>query len=146
MNVFLKYSFLDIGLMQNLCGLTTEIIHEKDLMAIYQGALMEQFAGQELIAGQDCFDRPALHYWAREAKNSSAEIDYVCRSGSGIVPIEVKSGKTGRLKSLHRFLGEKQQVWGIKISAAPLQYQKPVISIPFYLLNHWETLWEAREK
>ena len=142
---FFKVLFLDIGLMQNLCGLTTEIIQEKDLMAMYQGALMEQFVGQELIAGQDCYDCPALHYWAREAKNSSAEIDYVCQSGSSIVPIEVKSGKTGRLKSLHRFLDEKQQVWGIKISAAQLRYEKPVISIPFYLLSHWQELWEARE-
>lgn len=141
---FFKALFLDVGLMQNLCGLATDIIREKDLMAIYQGALMEQFAGQELIACQDCFDRPALYYWAREARNSSAEIDYVCQSGADLVPIEVKAGKTGRLKSLHRYLEEKQQAWGIKISAAPLQYEKPVLSIPFYMVNHWQTLWETR--
>ena len=142
---FFKTLFLDVGLMQNLCGLATDIIREKDFMAIYQGALMEQFVGQELIACQDCFDRPALYYWAREARNSSAEIDYVCQSGANLVPIEVKAGKTGRLKSLHQYLEEKQQAWGIKISAAPLQYEKPVLSIPFYMVNHWQALWEARE-
>lgn len=142
---FFKLLFLDVGLMQNLCGLATEIIQEKDLMAIYHGALMEQFVGQELIAAQDCFSKPILYYWAREAKNSSAEVDYVCQSASDLVPIEVKAGKTGRLKSLHRFLEEKQQAWGIKISAALLQYEKPIISIPFYLLRHWQALWEARK-
>ncbi len=142
---FFKVLFLDVGLMQNLCGLAVDIIREKDLMTIYHGALMEQFVGQELIAEQDCFDRPALYYWAREAKNSSAEIDYVCQSDTDLVPIEVKAGKTGRLKSLHQYLQEKRQGWGIKISAAPLQYQKPVVSIPFYMVNHWQTLWEARE-
>ena len=141
---FFKVLFLDVGLMQNLCGLATDIIRERDLMGIYQGALMEQFVGQELIACQDCFDRPALYYWAREARNSSAEIDYVCQSGTNLVPIEVKAGKTGRLKSLHRFLQEKREGWGIKISAAPLQYEKPVLSIPFYMVNHWRNLWEAR--
>lgn len=143
---FFKALFLDVGLMQNLCGLATDIIREKDFMAIYQGALTEQFVGQELIACQDCFDRPALYYWAREARNSSAEIDYVCQSGSNLVPIEVKAGKTGRLKSLHQYLEEKQQAWGIKISAAPLQYEKPVLSIPFYMVNHWQALWKTRGK
>ena len=141
---FFKALFLDVGLMQNLCGLAADIIQEKDLMAICQGALMEQFVGQELIACQDSFDRPALYYWAREARNSSAEIDYVCQSGTNLVPLEVKAGKSGRLKSLHRFLQEKREGWGIKISAAPLQYEKPVLSIPFYMVKHWQTLWEAR--
>ena len=142
---FFKVLFLDVGLMQNLCGLATDIIREKDLMAIYHGALMEQFVGQELIACQDCFARPALYYWAREARSSNAEIDYVCQSVTDLVPIEVKAGKTGRLRSLHQYFQEKRQGWGIKISAAPLQYQKPVVSIPFYMVNHWQTLWEARE-
>ncbi len=141
---FFKVLFLDVGLMQNLCGLATDIIRDNDLMGIYRGALMEQFVGQELIAYQDCFTKPALYYWAREAKNSSAEIDYVCQSGATLVPIEVKAGKTGRLKSLHRFLAEKQQAWGIRISSAPLQYQKPVLSIPFYMVRHWQALWEDR--
>ena len=141
---FFKALFLDVGLMQNLCGLTTDIIREKDLMAIYQGALMEQFVGQELSACQDCFDTPALYYWAREARNSNAEIDYICQHGTELVPIEVKAGKTGRLRSLHQFLMEKKQEWGIKISAAPLQYEKPVLSIPFYMVSQWQTLWEAR--
>ncbi len=142
---FFKVLFLDVGLMQNLCGLASDIILEKDLMKIYRGALMEQFVGQELIASQDCFDKPALYYWAREAKNSSAEIDYVCQSDTDLVPVEVKAGKTGRLKSLHLFLQEKHQEWGIKISTAPLQYEKPVLSIPFYMVNHWRALWEGRE-
>ncbi len=142
---FFKVLFLDVGLMQNLCGLATDIIREKELMALYHGALMEQFVGQELLACQDCFTRPALYYWAREARNSSAEIDYVCQSGTDLVPIEVKAGKTGRLRSLHQFLSERQQRWGIKISAAPLQYQPPVVSIPFYMVNHWQELWDARE-
>lgn len=142
---FFKVIFLDVGLMQNLCGLAAEIVQEKDMMNVYQGALMEQFVGQELIAYQDVYNQPVLYYWAREAKSSRAEIDYVCQSGSSIVPVEVKSGKTGHLKSLLQFLKEKGQAWGIKISSSPLQAEKPVLSLPFYLVRHWQALWEARE-
>ena len=140
---FFKVLFLDVGLMQNLCGLASDIIQEKDLMVIYRGALMEQFVGQELMAYEDDYEKPALYYWAREARNSSAELDYLCQYQSSIVPIEVKSGKTGRLKSLQLFLAEKQQPWAIKVSGSPLNNEKPILSVPFYLLRHWRTLWET---
>jgi uncharacterized protein len=138
---FFKVIFLDVGLMQNLCGLASDIVQEKDLMAIYRGALMEQFVGQELIAYEDCYTKPELFYWARDAKSSSAELDYVCQHEAGVVPLEVKTGKTGRLKSLLLFLEEKQYAWGVKVSASPLQYEKPVLSVPFYLLGYWKELW-----
>ena len=127
--------------MQNLCGLSSDIVQEKDLMAIYHGALMEQFVGQELIAYEDHYIKPELFYWAREAKNSSAELDFVCQHDADLVPIEVKAGKTGRLKSLQLFLAEKDKIWGIKISTAPLQYDQPILSIPFYLIRYWKVLW-----
>ncbi len=50
------------------------------------------------------YKKPELYYWVRETKSSSAEIDYVISNGSDIIPIEVKAGKTGRLKSLHQFI------------------------------------------
>ncbi len=140
---YFKVLFLDVGLMQNLCGLASEIIQQKDLMRIYQGALMEQLVGQELIAHQDFYTKPALYYWAREAKNSNAELDYVCQHEAAVVPIEVKAGKTGRLKSLHLFLAEKRQVWGIKIASSPLSAESPVLSLPFYLIRHWPVLWNT---
>ena len=37
----------------------------------------EQFTAQELLAYRDFHQVPSLFYWAREARNSNAEIDYV---------------------------------------------------------------------
>jgi predicted AAA+ superfamily ATPase len=96
-----KALLVDIGLMQYLCGLNiNEEIYKKDLLNIYNGALAEQFAGQELVA----HSRNQLYYWARDAKSSSAEVDYLVQNSGEILPVEVKSGSAGRLKSLHLLL------------------------------------------
>lgn len=95
-----KAIMVDVGLMHNLCGLPVSAEYTKsDLLAIYQGALAEQFVGQEFIsAGQE------LYYWAREARNSTAEVDYLTVVNREIYPVEVKSGAAGRLRSLHLLL------------------------------------------
>lgn len=96
-----KALIVDIGLMQYLCGLNiSEEIYKKDLLNIYNGALAEQFAGQEMLAYGD----NQLYYWARDAKSSNAEVDYLLQRNGRILPVEVKSGSAGRLKSLHLLL------------------------------------------
>jgi len=43
-----------------------------------------------------------------------AEVDYVINIGADIFPVEVKSGKEGRLKSLKIFIEEKKSRLGIR--------------------------------
>ncbi len=96
-----KALILDIGLMQNLCGLAVNTEYfQSDLLSIYRGALAEQFVGQELTAALDS----EVYYWSRDAKSSSAEVDFLVALNNQICPIEVKSGAAGRLKSLHMLL------------------------------------------
>ena len=96
-----KAALLDIGLLQTLCRVPVEAeLRERDLLAIYRGALAAQFAAQELIAYHDS----ELFYWARNARGSSAEVDYLAVRGGRIVPVEVKSGAAGSLRSLHLML------------------------------------------
>ena len=96
-----KALMVDIGLMQHLCGLPVDVEYAKaDLLGIYQGAMAEQFVGQELVsAGQS-----ELYYWARSAKSSTAEVDFLIVTHGRIRPVEVKSGASGRLRSLHLLL------------------------------------------
>lgn len=65
------------------------------MLAIYQGAMAEQFVGQELTAA----GHSDLYYWAREAKSSSAEVDFLAVVDNRICPVEVKSGAAGRLRT-----------------------------------------------
>ncbi len=96
-----KAVMLDIGLMQRICQIPVDMeIKEKDLLSIYRGRLAEQFVAQELLAKSGS----ELFYWSRDARGSSAEVDYLAVSDGKIYPIEVKSGASGSLKSLHMIL------------------------------------------
>jgi len=98
-----KSCMLDIGLMNYLCGIyKTDEYFKNDLLSIYRGAMAEQFVGQEIAAGQN----NDLFYWSRQAKSSTAEVDYVISVNDQIIPVEVKSASSGRLRSMHQYLKE----------------------------------------
>lgn len=144
-----KITFLDVGLMVSACGMSMlDIENADDVMMVNSGALCEQFVGQHLLYLNEYYKKPELYYWVREAKSSSAEVDYVISSGTEIIPVEVKAGKTGRLKSLHQFVKEKGVDLSVRINLAkPSVFQEstrvPVgqsvefnlLSIPFYLVG-----------
>ncbi len=96
-----KTLMVDIGLMRHLTGMPMNVeFNASNLLDIYRGAMAEQFAGQEMAISQN----GELHYWARLAKGSTAEVDYCAAIDGAVVPVEVKSGPSGRLKSMHLFL------------------------------------------
>ena len=144
-----KFLFQDVGLMASACGLgLLDLEAADDLIMTNSGSLCEQFAGQHLLYSDDCFKKPELYYWVREAKSSSAEVDYIISSGSKIIPIEIKAGKTGRPKSLHQFINEKGIHAAVRINLAkPSVFQDSnklprgqtveyrLVSIPFYLIG-----------
>ncbi len=100
-----KAALLDIGLMQHLCHVPVEReMRQADLLAIYRGRLAEQFVAQELVASH----ASQLFYWSREARGSSAEVDFLVARDGKVVPIEVKSGAGGSLRSLHLLLATYQ--------------------------------------
>ena len=96
-----KACMLDIGILQRICQVPADIeITHDDLLSIYRGKLAEQFVAQELIA----WHSNDLYYWARDAKNSNAEVDFLTVKKGAVYPVEVKSGPSGKLRSLHLML------------------------------------------
>jgi len=96
-----KASVLDIGLLQRLCQVPVELeLQQENLLAIYRGKLAEQFVAQELLA----WHGSELFYWSRDARGSSAEVDFLTVKKGEIYPVEVKSGSGGSLRSLHLML------------------------------------------
>lgn len=101
-----KAVFLDIGLMVRISGLSIKHEYQKtDLLSIFRGTLAEQFIGQEIRAADN-----ELYYWSRNAKSSTAETDYLFVKEQDIIPVEVKSGSKGRLRSLHLLMEEYKNV------------------------------------
>ena len=131
-----KLLFLDIGLAMRSMKIDISVLLAEELMLSTRGALAEQFVGQELIAYSDPYEEPELYFWTREQKNSSAEIDYLITVDQHIIPVEVKSGKTGRLKSLHLCLQENNLPLGVRISESPLAFENNILSVPFYLIQY----------
>jgi hypothetical protein len=130
-----KFLFLDIGLVKRACNLDLKLLFTQQLMLINKGALAEQFVGQELLAYTGKEESNTLFSWFREEKSSSAEIDFLIAVDSHIVPIEVKAGTIGTLRSLRLFLTEKKISLGIRVSESPLSLTKDILSIPFYLIE-----------
>jgi predicted AAA+ superfamily ATPase len=96
-----KAVMLDVGLLGSLFGVSRSKEYLKaGLLSVFQGAMAEQYVGQEILAATN----NDLFYWAREEKSSNAETDYLIEKQDRIIPVEVKSGKGGSLKSLHLLL------------------------------------------
>ena len=157
-NVY-KTLFLDVGLMNAVCGLDWRSISQMDeVRLINEGVIAEQFIGQHLQ--HLLFDGPnrELTYWLRQGRSSNAEVDFVIGLNGVVVPIEVKSGARGTLKSLHQFMGTKNAPVAVRFDASlPSVHQVetvirtgskrkdvryPLISIPLYLVERLKTIVE----
>lgn len=128
-----KVLFFDLGLAQRMLKLDYKnMLLNLDIEQINNGEIAELFAGLELIAYQNPRLKAELYYWHREAKSSNAEVDFITTVADKIIPIEVKSGSTGQMKSLNMFLTLKQHDLGIKISSDNYSLYKQIQAIPFY--------------
>lgn len=104
-----KLYFLDCGLFNSLCGTKWTVINsmsQHDL--VNEGALAEQFMAQHLAYLEQGREPPRLNYWLRESKMQNAEVDLLLVVKNTVVPVEVKSGKSGSLKSLLYFVHSKK--------------------------------------
>lgn len=110
-----KPFFLDCGLMNYLCG--TRWINPSDLNKrefINEGKMAEQFIAQHLPFFSKSNTKSKLTYWLREGRSTNAEVDFIVQLGPSIVPIEVKAGKSGTLKSLLLFAHQKNSPYAVR--------------------------------
>lgn len=128
-----KVLFFDVGLAQRLLGSDIKpLLLNPNIMTVNKGSIAELFVGLELIAYGDFNQSPKLYYWHRELRGALAEIDYVISQGGTIVPIEVKSGASGKLYSLKQFLSQGKAGFGLKISQSGFGKENSVYSVPLY--------------
>lgn len=135
-----KIIFLDVGLMQRALGLDAKIAMSEDFLAVNRGALAEAAIGQELMGVCPPRESPDLYFWVRERQGSQAEVDFLTAVETAVVPIEVKAGKTGRLKSMQQFLKEKPSPLGVRFSEQVLSFHDRILSIPLYAVSQLERL------
>ncbi|WP_207214143.1 AAA family ATPase [Brumimicrobium glaciale] len=136
-----RIQFLDTGLINYFLGLQKDIIGTQDLHNVYKGTLIEHLTGQELLA-QKTLSLDKLHFWIRQKKQSDAEIDFLHVYQGKIIPIEVKSGAKGTLKSLQVFMDKSPLHFAIRLYAGQIQLDElktqngksfHLLSLPYYL-------------
>ncbi len=151
-----KLYFLDIGLVNTMCGtkhLSLETLH--NVRFINEGNIAEQFVAQHLLYVGRLNSTPELCYWLREEKSRNAEVDFIIPMDSEIIPIEVKAGKSGTLKSLHQFISWKNSQKALRFDLnmpgkQELEYTLPnnnvgnrnvkfnLFSLPLYMVNRYD--------
>jgi uncharacterized protein len=148
-----KGILLDIGLYLSLCGLSiADLLHEPDLPFSNRGELAEQFVGQHLLYGGPTYMPPELFYWKREQAQSNAEVDFLIQLGTRILPIEVKAGKSGAMKSLHLLMATKGLDRALRFCSALPGCERietrvlgaacsyTLVTLPFYLIGQTRRL------
>ncbi len=155
-----KEIFLDVGLCSMALGLSLQQLNSSsEVILINNGGIAEQVAGQALRTIAPPYIEPALYYWNRDEVGASAEVDYVIQQGNCVIPVEVKAGGTGSLKSLHMFMGLKKSVVAVRINSdvasivdvdlknnldQTVKYK--LLSIPFYLIEQMPRLLQLNIK
>jgi len=135
-----KMLLLDTGIFQRLLNLPlSEFLFSDDFNVINKGAIAEQFAGLELIKNSSPYTPENLYFWTREKEKSQAEVDYIIQDNEKIIPIEVKSGKSGKMQSLHLFLKEKQSEYGIRTSLENFTKYDNIQVYPLYAIGNVKT-------
>lgn len=126
----------DTGIYQRILNLNiSNILLSSDFDTINKGAVAEIFVGCELKKNASCYSDDELYCWVREKKNANAQIDFVVQCGENIVPIEVKSGKQGKMQSMWIFLKEKKSSYGIRTSLENFGQYDKIKVFPLYAIG-----------
>jgi len=131
-----RLQFLDTGLVNYSLGIQGQLLKMEELSAAFKGALIPHLVTQEIISIQDLTDQKP-NFWTREKNQSSAEVDLVYPYEGKLIPIEIKSGAIGSLRSLHQFVDAVDHSYAIRIYAGKLDVEetKTPAGKPYKLLN-----------
>lgn len=149
-----KAALLDVGLLHPLLGTPAGSTFPgwDSLVPDLKSRLTEQLTAQQLRLLADPHQEAALYYWHREG-GRPGEIDHVIQMHGKVIPLELKAGTSGAMKSLHQFMFDKKLSFAIRVDrnapslstldlkttqGDPVRYQ--LLSLPLYLLWNLEAI------
>ena len=141
-----KIQFLDTGILNYAAGLQGELMGVTDLNTLYKGYLVNHMMIQELISRNERigFIPP---FWTRENANANAEVDMIIKVNNKVVPVEVKSGAKGRLRSLHEFMDRSELNYGVRLLANEFSVEEAktskdkkfqLVNMPYYAVGQMQ--------
>jgi hypothetical protein len=144
---------LDVGLALSDFGLSPTELATMPLEDLLGGRFAECFVGQQLrISASAAWP---LYFWVRESSRASAEVDFLLVKHPVCIPVEVKSGTSGTLKSMHQYLWRSGGKTGIRLDSGNVSDRQleikmtdgvlcyRLISLPLYLASFLPDLVES---
>ena len=137
---------LDTGLINHSLNITGQMVFNSDISETHRGIIAEHIVGQELLASSSSISKN-LHFWTREKTDSSAELDYILPYNGKLIPIEVKSGSIGKLRSLHLFMDNAPHTVAVRVYQGEYLVQQAktiagkeftLLNLPFYMVHRIE--------
>jgi predicted AAA+ superfamily ATPase len=136
---FPRLQMLDTGLVNYFSGIQKPLFQSHDMNSIFSGQIARQVVGQE-IRTAETHEQPGkspVNFWIRHKAQSSAEVDFVIPFDDLLIPVVVRSGEPGRLRSLHQFIDQAPHSFAVRLYAGNLavQQSQTISGKKFYLLN-----------
>lgn len=132
-----RLQYLDTGLVNHELNIQADMLALDDLHTAYRGAIIPHLMTQELMSINTSQYKQA-NFWVRDKAQSSAEVDLIMSYKDKIIPIEIKSGKEGKLKSLHQFVDRVDHPYAIRMYAGEFKVERHQTAIkkkPYLLMN-----------
>lgn len=124
-----KLYMSDIGILRKLSKLPYEVILDATPnYREFKGSLTENFVLCELVKSVD----ESLYYWT---SGNTAEVDFILQSGVEIVPIEVKSERNVKARSLAEYRKKYSPKYSVITSMKSETNGEEVLNIPLYLIS-----------
>ena len=133
----------DTGLINHSLHLMGTLVFNENISDAHRGLIAEHIVGQELLASNFSISND-IQFWVREKTNTSAEVDYLHPYNGQIIPIEVKSGSIGKLRSLHQFMDHSTCRIAVRVWQGGYSVEKTrtisgteftLLNLPFYLVH-----------
>jgi len=143
-----RLQMVDTGMVNHIAGIQNDVFNSLLIEDSWRGRIAGHIAGQELLA-IDSSVLAGLNYWTRDELNTQSEIDFIYKYHDLVLPIEVKSGATGRLRSLHRFVDKAPHPYAIRIYSGMFNVEHSrsvsgreftLVSLPFYLIGSIDSI------
>lgn len=147
-----KLLWLDTGLVNYVAGMQEDLLFSTDSDELWNGDIAEHIVAQELLGASVNFGEKRM-FWVRDAKNSQAEVDFLIRYKSHLLPIEVKTGSNSKLKSLHLFMEESKEKVALRLWNGPMTSDViakqngdafTLYNIPLYYAGHLPAFLEEK--
>ncbi len=124
-----KLYMSDVGILRKLSKLPYEVVLDATPnYREFKGSMTENYVLCELL-GDNC---DTAYYWS---SGNTAEVDFVVQSGAEIIPIEVKSEKNVKARSLAEYRKKYEPKYAVKTSMRVETGGDAVLNIPLYLIS-----------